>query len=396
MLKVLISLSAVLICVTAVLSGPGVSAESAYGAQNQSRGIRVLPVQGNIYMVSGGGSNIAASVGAHGVMLVDTGRAEMADQVIAAVEQLAISLLAPLHAFSPCVGIRCPGKPGSGSHDQWGQTATSIYEWTGSPTPIKPLRYIINTSIDPEHMGGNARIAPKGRTFAGGEMAGSGGGDNTDRPELVLGIVPDDRKEILGEFFVPGNTGEGAEIWAHEAVAARMRDGGIPESAHPNYTYRTEKRKWDGFFNGESIELHHIPAAHTDGDTIVYFRYSDVIATGDVLRLDTYPVIDLEKGGSFQGMLDGVHKILDIAIPQFRGQGGTYIVPGHGYIADTGDVIAYRNMMVKVRDRLQDMIGKGMTLEQVKAARPTLDYDGRYGSPDRFIEAAYRTLSRRQ
>ena len=142
------------------------------------------------------------------------------------------------------------------------------------------------------------------------------------------------------------------------------------------------------------------PAAHTDGDSIVYFRYSDVISAGDILRTDSYPVIDVAKGGSINGVLDGLNRILDIAIPEFRSQGGTMVIPGHGRLCDTGDVANYRNMVAIMRDRIQDLIKKGMTLEQVKAAKPTMDYDGLYGSAtgawttDMFIEAAYKSLKK--
>ena len=188
---------------------------------------------------------------------------------------------------------------------------------------------------------------------------------------------------------------EGSEVWAFETILNRMTAANTPDTAWPSDTYYTPSYKWNGFFNGEGIELFHIPAAHTDGDTIVFFRYSDVISAGDVLSIATYPVIDLEKGGSIQGTVDGLNKILDIAIPQFRSQGGTYIIPGHGRLCDEGDVANYRNMVVKIRDRIQDMIKSGMTLQQVKASRPTIDYDGRYGSPDAFIEAVYRGLSKK-
>jgi glyoxylase-like metal-dependent hydrolase (beta-lactamase superfamily II) len=173
-----------------------------------------------------------------------------------------------------------------------------------------------------------------------------------------------------------------------------MQKNNAPAAAQPQYTFYSPRRKWD-WFNGEGIELHHIPAAHTDGDTMVYFRYSDVIVAGDIYRSDSYPVIDVENGGSFEGMVNGLNKILDMSMNMWREQGGTYIVPGHGYIADETDVSIYRQMVLKIRDRVQSMVSKGMTLEQVKAARPTLDFDGRYGSPDRFIEVLYRTFSRR-
>ena len=152
-------------------------------------------------------------------------------------------------------------------------------------------------------------------------------------------------------------------------------------------------------YHGDGIQVFHMPAAHTDGDSIVYFRHNDVIAAGDVFSTTGYPMIDLERGGSINGVVDALNKILDIAFPDFRLEGGTLVVPGHGRICDSADVAYYRDMVTIVRDRVQDMVKKGMTLDQVKAARPTRDYDPRYGSTsgawttDMFVEAVYKSLS---
>jgi len=150
--------------------------------------------------------------------------------------------------------------------------------------------------------------------------------------------------------------------------------------------------------NGEGIEIRHVPAAHTNGDSIVWFRYSDVIATGELIRSDGYPVIDTANGGTIDGLLDGINMVLDIAIPEFRSQGGTLIVPGRGRLMDTGDVANYRNMVAIIRDRVKDLKGKGQTLAQVQAARPSKDYDAWYSgsgpawTPQMFIEAVYKTV----
>src|SRR6185436_10326966 len=146
------------------------------------------------------------------------------------------------------------------------------------------------------------------------------------------------------------------------------------------------------FFNNEAIQLLHQPSAHTDGDIVVFFRRSDVVSAGDLFLTTSYPVIDTPRGGSIQGLLDGLNRILDIAIPKDKEEGGTYVIPGHGRISDEADVVEYRDMVTIIRDRIQNLIQKGMTLAQVKAARPTLDYDGRYGSPDAFIESVFRDL----
>jgi glyoxylase-like metal-dependent hydrolase (beta-lactamase superfamily II) len=142
----------------------------------------------------------------------------------------------------------------------------------------------------------------------------------------------------------------------------------------------------------------HTPAAHTDGDLIVWFRKSDVVATGDVFSTVTYPPIDRARGGSIQGVLDALNQILDITFPAFNNQGGTLVVPGHGRICNESDVAEYRDMTTIVRDRIQLMIDKKMTLAQVKAAGPTKDYDGVYSTPswtgEMFIEAIYADLTR--
>jgi hypothetical protein len=142
----------------------------------------------------------------------------------------------------------------------------------------------------------------------------------------------------------------------------------------------------------------HMPAAHTDGDLIVWFRKSDVVSTGDVFSTVTYPMIDLARGGSVQGILNALNSILDITFPAFNNQGGTLVVPGHGRICNESDVAEYRDMTTIIRDRIQLMIEKGVTLAQVKAAGPTKDYDGVYSTPawtgEMFIEAIYTDLAR--
>jgi len=150
--------------------------------------------------------------------------------------------------------------------------------------------------------------------------------------------------------------------------------------------------------NGEAVIVYATPAATTDGDSLVFFRHSEVIHAGSLFSTISYPSIDLQKGGSIQGVIDGLNQILDLAVAEYRAQGGTWIIPSRGRLADTADVASYRNMLVMIRDRVQDLKKKGQTLAQVKAARPTLDFDGRYGAntgswtTDMFVEAVYRSL----
>ena len=171
-----------------------------------------------------------------------------------------------------------------------------------------------------------------------------------------------------------------------------MTEAKFPEAGWPTETYYIPTYKMSQYINGEGIQMYHAPAAITDTDSIVYFRFSDVISAGDIYTPGRYPMIDTAKGGTVQGEIDALNKVIDIAFPEYRHQGGTMVVGGHGRLGDTADIAIYRNMVVVVRDRILDMKKQGMTLPQVKASKPTLDYDGIYGSPDTFIEAVFATL----
>jgi glyoxylase-like metal-dependent hydrolase (beta-lactamase superfamily II) len=119
---------------------------------------------------------------------------------------------------------------------------------------------------------------------------------------------------------------------------------------------------------------------------------------GDLFTPGSYPVIDLQNGGSVQGLIAGLNRILEITVPAKFQEGGTYVIPGHGRLCDEAEVVEYRDMVTIVRDRIQDLIKKGMTLEKVQAARPTRDYDTEYGTntgfwtTERFVEAVFRSL----
>ena len=185
-------------------------------------------------------------------------------------------------------------------------------------------------------------------------------------------------------------------MMAHANVQVRMQAAGAPVGAVPADTYLEERRR--KFHNGDAIEFFHQPNAVTDGDSLIYFRAADVIVAGDIFTTTQYPVIDVKNGGSVQGLIAALNDILDRTVYRHQGEGGTYIVPGHGYLADEHEVVEYRDMVVIVRDRVKALIEAAASLQQVKAARVTADYDTQFGAntgpwtTDMFVEAVYTSL----
>jgi glyoxylase-like metal-dependent hydrolase (beta-lactamase superfamily II) len=157
------------------------------------------------------------------------------------------------------------------------------------------------------------------------------------------------------------------------------------------------------YLNGEAIEIVRQPAAHTDSDVTVFFRRSDVVFAGDVLDTRQFPVVDVQRGGSIQGEIAALNRLADLAVPStpvVTREAGTIVVPGHGRLCDQYDVIAYRDMLVIIRDRVRDLMKGGKSIAEVKAAQPAKGYMGRYGNTggawttDRFVEAVYRSLAK--
>ena len=297
------------------------TAAASVGAQQPAGdrvAIEVLPVQKNVYMLAGAGGNITVQIGREGILLVDTGLAASAPQVIAEIRTLSKG----------------------------------------------PIRVIINTHVHPDHVGGNAAFAAL-----------------PPDPLQPLDMVA--HENVLGRLARPVTSKETPPL--------------IPGLPRSEYFTPTK----DLHFNGEAIVLYHEPKAHTDGDSVILFRGSDVVSAGDIFTPGGYPFIDLDAGGSIAGEIAALNHILELTVPGHTQEGGTYVIPGHGRICDEADVVEYRDMVVIVRDRIQDLIGKRMTLDQVKAARPTRDYDGEYVTPasfvsaDRFVESIYKSLSQK-
>jgi len=299
----------------------------AFGAD-----FEVLQLRPNFYMIAGAGGNIGVQVGVDGVVVVDAGSKASAGDVVAAVQKIT----------------------------------------------AKPIRYLINTSADADHVGGNATIAKAGQTL----FTGNGG----------VGLATN---------FLGG----GASILAVEEVLTRMsgpsgKPSPFPIDAWPTETFH-QPRKYM-YLNGEGIEVFHEPAAHTDGDALVFFRRSDVVLAGDVFDTTRFPVIDVAKGGTINGEIAALQKLVDTAIPSVpivSREEGTLVIPGHGRLCDQLDVVEYRDMVTIIRDRIRDLMKQGLTLEQVKAASPARGYVHRYGADsgswttNDFVEAVYRTMN---
>jgi cyclase len=306
-----------------------VTAIAAVAAVYAQSDVDVLQIRPNVYLVAGAGANLTVQFGTDGAVVVDAGAVDRADQVIAAIKKIT----------------------------------------------TQPIRYVIDTSADPDHVAANEKIAKAGKTLF-------------------------QTNNALGEGMTNGGA---AAVLSAEKVLTRMsaptgKTPPYPASVWPTETY-DQRRKYM-YLNGEGIEVLRMPAAHSDGDSVVFFRRSDVVAAGDVLDLTRFPVIDPAKGGSIGGEIDALNRLVDLAIPSVplvSQDGGTYVVPGHGRICDQLDVVEYRDMVTIIRDRVQDLVKKGSTLEQAVAANPTQGYNVRYGTdktwtPRMFVEAIYNTL----
>jgi glyoxylase-like metal-dependent hydrolase (beta-lactamase superfamily II) len=234
-----------------------------------------------------------------------------------------------------------------------------------------PIRYIINVDAGADFVGGNEKLAKAGYTIFTNALGGGAGLPN----------------------------GGGASILSHDSVLRRISSGkeALPSGAWPNEAFFTPRKAIR--MNDEGLEIFYQPSAHTSADSFVLFRASDVVVTGDVMDTTRFPVIDLANGGSIQGEIDALNRLIDLTIaptPFIYKDVGTYVIPGHGRVCEQNEVVDYRDMVVLVRDVIADLVKQGKTLDQIKAARPALPYETRYGTQagvtNAFVEAIYKSL----
>jgi len=308
------------------------SAIASRAAEPDNGGLEVVQVRPNFYMIAGAGGNIGVQIGIDGVVLADAGAEAASDQVLAALKKL---------------------------------------------TPL-PIRYIINTGADPDHVTGNGKLAKAGLTIFTNALGNANFGNAM-------------------------TNGGAASILAHDSILKRMSAPTGKTSAFPVDTWPTEAfytNRKSLRINDEAIDVTYQPAAHSDADSFVFFRRSDVVAAGDILDMTRFPAIDVANGGSIQGEIDALNRLIALAVPPgpFIYEGvGTYVIPGHGRLCEQLDVVNYRDMVVVVRDVIADLIKQGKTLSQIKEASPAKPFETEYGTQpgvtSAFIEAIYKSLT---
>jgi len=261
--------------------------------------LQVIHVQGNVYMLqtAAAGGNVGVLPGPDGVLVVDNQVPNLAEAVVRGIRRIS----------------------------------------------SEPIRFVINTHVHIDHIGGNELMAGMGATVIA--------------QENVYG-------RMLTRLRIPRG---GGRFMAQPAPAARpvMTFG---ETA----TFR---------MNDEEVRVFHVPPAHTDGDAFVYFVESDVLHTGDVFRTNMYPIVDVYNGGTVAGMIEAMQIAIGLAGPE------TKVIPGHGFgFTDRDGLIEFLDMLTDLRDTIRDMVGEGLWLDEVLAARPSAPYDARWRGTESWNE----------
>ena len=327
-------LRAMVVVAAVTLVAPFIGSRSVAAQQNidfSKVNIDVVEVRPHVHMLVGAGGNTTVYDGSEGVMVVDTMFAPMAEKILAVIKSLS----------------------------------------------DRPIRYVVNTHVHGDHIGGNEIIAKAGRTRAGGNVVGDIGAEATDEAAIIA------HENVLNRLSMPA-----------------PGQPQVPFAAWPTETYANDRKEM--IFGGEAIQIIHEPNAHTDGDSVVFFRHNDVLATGDLFTTTMYPFIDAANGGSMDGEVKALNAILDLTIASNVNEGGTMVIPGHGRLCDEQDVIEYRDMATIVRDRIKEYVKRGLSLDQVKDKKPTLDFDPRYNTPngfwdaDKLVTEVYKEMSAEQ
>jgi len=236
----------------------------------------------------------------------------------------------------------------------------------------KTIRTIINTTLMDSHTGGNAVLVKEGRL----NQAGPGLGQRPNEADLI------GHSGLLLLMTEAGRDKIAAERWPPSVFSGKQKDL---------------------YSNDEPVVIMHVANAVTEGDSMVWFRKSDVVVSGEIFNHASFPLIDVAHGGTINGIIEGLNTMLEIMVPKHNQEGGTMVIPGYGRIGDEHDVLEYRDMLTIIRDRVQAALDKKMTLAQVKAMKPspTYEYELRFNrdpawTAEMFVEAIYGNLSARK